>query len=310
MCALYTLSNDHVAKYNPRTKFYDKIKIGNGNSYFYDFALDGSSDNLFISDCKNSMIYTYNTRHNALDSIKSVRAPTYLEVGQDMPLLFAISEISQFLTLVNYKSIFAIEPRGHKVIATLPSGRNPVKFVASPDCRALYIIDREKDSGTSVLYKIDVSNKKVAGSLALNSPPGGMAISPDGQTIYISLTNEARIVVVGANSLSIDADIPVQDTADRRHKPGEMVVSPDGKKLYVTTASNIIAVIDLETHLPSMQIETKFNARTMAIDPVENLLYVACQLVDILVIDMRTDSIVKRMTIEPGDIKKIIVSRS
>ena len=66
----------------------------------------------------------------------------------------------------------------------------------------------------------------------------------------------------------------------------------------------------LEARLLSKQIEAKFNARTMAIDPVDNLLYVACYLVDILVIDIPTDRVVKRMTIGPGDIKKIAVGRS
>jgi len=52
MGVIYTLSNEHVAKYNPQTKFFDRIKIGNGNSSYSDLALDRSSDTLFVSDCK------------------------------------------------------------------------------------------------------------------------------------------------------------------------------------------------------------------------------------------------------------------
>jgi len=256
------------------------------------------------------MIYAYDTRHNEQDIIKTVRAPTLLEACRDTPMLFAISEISQFLALVNYKSVFAIEPRGGKVVSTLPSARNPVRMAASPDCLAIYIIDHEKDSERTVLYRINVKEKKVAGSLDLNGPAGGMEISPDGQTIYISLVNEGRIAIIGANSLSIDADILVKDSAGRRLMPGEIALSPDCKKLYATTASNSIAVIGLESHAVSKQIEAKFKARTMAVDPVDNLLYVACYLVDILVIDMLTDNIVKRITIGQEEIKKLIIGRS
>lgn len=310
MGTLYTLSNDHIAKYNPKTKFFDRIKIGNGNSHYYDLTLDRSSGTLFVSDSINSTIYSYDTRHNVQDVIKTVRAPTLLESGRDTPMLFVVSEISQFLALVNYKSIFAIEPISRKVVSTLPSARSPVRIAASPDCRALYIIDREKDTEKSILYKIDVNEKKVVGSLALNGLVGGMEISPDGKAVYISMTNEGRIAAVGADSLSIDADIPVNDTDGHRLKPGEIAISPDGKKLYATTASNSIAVVDLEARLITKQIEAKFTPRTMAIDPVDNLLYVACYLVDILVIDMLTDNIVKRMTIGQDEIKKIIIGRS
>ena len=92
--------------------------------------------------------------------------------------------------------------------------------------------------------------------------------------------------------------------------PGEMAISPDGKKLYAGTTSNAIAVIDLETRALTGLIETKFKAKTMSVDPVDNLLYVACYLVDILVIDMLADRIVKRMTMGPGDIKKIVIGQS
>lgn len=310
MGVVYTLSNDHVAKYNIKTKFFDKIKIGNGNSDFYDFALDRSSDTLFISDCKNSMIYSYDTRHNVGDVIKSVRAPTLLGVSRDAPMLFVVSEISQLLALVNYKSIFVIDPRGHKVMGTLPSGRNPARFIASPDGRALYIIDKEKDPVKSVLYKIDVDNKKVTGSMALNGPADSMGIAPDGHMIYISMAGEDRIVAIDTNSLSVAADIQVRNIDGHRYGLTEIAVSPDGKKLYAATTSNVIAIIDLGTYSISGFIDTKFNARTMATDAVENMLYVACYLVDILVIDMLTDRIVKRMTLESGDIKKIVIGQS
>jgi len=308
MGAVFTLSNDQVAKYNPRTKFFDRIKLGNGKSYFDDFALDRHTDILFISDSANNTIYAYDTRHNVPNAIKTVRAPTRLETCQDSPWLFVVSEISQILSLVNYKSIFVLEPGSNKVVSTLPSARNPVMFIVSPDCRALYIVDKAGDSEASALYRIDVSNKKIDGSLSLNGSAGGIGISPDAGTVYVSTAREG-ILVIRANGLNVESTIQLQDGTGRRLKPGEIVVTPDGKKLYATTDSNTIAVVDLEARVLLKLIETKFKARTLAMDPAENMLYVVCYLVDILVIDMATDNIAKRMTIGPGEIKKIAISR-
>ena len=137
-----------------------------------------------------------------------------------MPVLFVVSEISKLLALVNYKSIFVIESHDHKVVATLPSGRNPVMLVASPDCKALYLIDRDKDSGKCVLYKIDVDNKKIASSITLEGLPGSMQVRPDGRLIYLSMASEGRIVAIDTNTLSIEANILVQNADRRMYWPG------------------------------------------------------------------------------------------
>ena len=310
MGVLYTLSNDHVASYNRRTKFFDRIKIGNTNSYFYDFTIDVSSGTLFISDCRNSAIHEYNARHKSPGTIGAVVGPTYIQAGLGTPYLFVVSEVSKFMTMVNYKSIFVIRLQDNKVIATLPSPRNPVKLAVSADCRTVYVVDHEKGSAAYALYKIDVEAKTISGSLALNGPVAGMCISPDGRMVYLSMVGQGKVLVVNSDGLTVSGEILVQDSNGRIYELRDIVLSPDGTKLYAATGTKAIAVIGLENRAPLTFIQTSFNASTMAIDAAENLLYVACALLDLLVIDMPTDRIIRRMTMEQGVIKKILVGPS
>jgi DNA-binding beta-propeller fold protein YncE len=240
----------------------------------------------------------------------SVMAPTHLEAGRNTHLLFVVSEVSKFMTMVNYKSIFVIRLQDNKIISTLPSPRNPVKLVVSADCRTVYVVDHEKSSATYALYQIDVENKKISGSLPLDGPVSGMCISQDGAIVYISMAGLGKILVVGAIGLKLAQEILVQDSNGRHLELRDIIMSPDGTKLYAATGSKVIAVIGLKTGMSLTFIHTSFNASTMATDAAENLLYVACALLDLLIIDMITDQIVKRMTMEQGLIKKVLVGPS
>lgn len=101
------------------------------------------------------------------------------------------------------------------------------------------------DLGNSVTI-IDTSTNQVKGSVSPPIPAGllGVAVSPDGGTIYVADGNHT------INVISSPDDNPTFDTInlDDSLSPFGVVVTPDGSTLYVANAgSNTVSVIDTAT---------------------------------------------------------------
>jgi len=60
--------------------------------------------------------------------------------------------------------------------------------------------------------------------ISLPSNPGGLAVSPDGSTLYATLPSENKVVAVNTTSRSVIGTIDVSDS------PQQVIFSPDGKK--------------------------------------------------------------------------------
>ena len=114
---------------------------------------------------------------------------------------------------------------------------SPVSVVASADGKVLYIA--EATAGQVAVF--DIASGKVTKTIAVADSPTGLALAPDGGTLYVtSAVPDGRVQVVDVGSGSVTAGIA------SGHSPEAVVASPDGKTLYVcNTFNNNIGVIDL-----------------------------------------------------------------
>ena len=143
----------------------------------------------------------------------------------------------------------------------------PTVVAASLDGKTVYVANTEGKQ----IAAVDLASGKVVGSIAMPLAPTGLAISPDGATLYVTCAGPASVVcVVDIVGAKVAASIPVGHTAIAP------VVSPDGKVLYVCNRfDNNVAVIDLATKQETAKIPTTREPIAAAITPDGKTLFVA-----------------------------------
>ena len=114
----------------------------------------------------------------------------------------------------------------------------PKAVVASKDGQSLYVLNADAKQ----IAVVDVAGSKVIRSIALPAEPTGLALSPDGATLYVTCAApQGSVCLVDPNSGNLGATIAVG------HWAIGPAVSPDGKRLYVCNRfNNDVSVIDLE----------------------------------------------------------------
>jgi YVTN family beta-propeller protein len=118
-----------------------------------------------------------------------------------------------------------------------PEYLSPSAVAAGHDGKLLYVAAR---TANRVLV-VNAAKQEVTARFALPSPPGGLCLSPDGKTLYVTgAMPEGRVYVLSLPSGEIVHKIEVG------HTPVSPVINADGTRLYVCNQfSNTISVVDL-----------------------------------------------------------------
>jgi len=99
---------------------------------------------------------------------------------------------------------------------------------------------------------IDLTQRQIVATADLEAEPYTTLLSPDGQTLYVSVWGAAKVVLLDASTLApkdAQAAIPVGE------HPNAMAISRDGARLFVACAStNAVWAVDLASRTPSEQI--------------------------------------------------------
>jgi YVTN family beta-propeller protein len=121
--------------------------------------------------------------------------------------------------------------------------------------------------------------------------PIEMALSPDGNLLYVVCESSDELRVVHVPSRNVIARIPVG------HIPRGIAVSPDGQHIYITNAwSDTVSVIDAKALSVVRTLPTGFEPTGIVLDSNKDTLYVANRLSsDISVIDLRTGEETRRL---------------
>lgn len=98
-------------------------------------------------------------------------------------------------------------------------------------CRNVYVANSE-------LRRIEiyaVATGALQGTVALNGAVRSMDISPDGETMYVSLVGQRNVAIVTLSARAITGGIvtPIQD-----FEPGELAVAGDGTVIYLISNPN------------------------------------------------------------------------
>ncbi|UCE50678.1 MAG: PQQ-binding-like beta-propeller repeat protein, partial [Phycisphaerales bacterium] len=150
---------------------------------------------------------------------------------------FTISEVLHSYILVLLCTLFFLcaGPGGHAAYGD-EKYLSPLDLVADESGDTLYIV--EKTAGQIAI--LDVDDLKVTKTISVPAPPTGLALSPDGSSLYVTGGEpNGRVFVVDTKTGKVAKRFRAG------HTPNAPVVSPDGEKLYVSNQfNNNVSVLD------------------------------------------------------------------
>lgn len=118
-----------------------------------------------------------------------------------------------------------------------PEAISPAGIVIDDVRKLLYVVTRYNNS----LYVINLNTKKIIQQLRLSAEAYACQLSPDLQTLYISLWGGDKIVMYDTKKNQVFDSISVGDN------PNEICNTKNGKYLFVANANdNSVSIIDIE----------------------------------------------------------------
>jgi YVTN family beta-propeller protein len=178
-------------------------------------------------------------------------------------------------TLGGGNSITVTNIPANTTAATISAGsvQLPSIIVNSPDGTRVYALYEGAVGFPSTVVVIDTSSNTVVATISpVGEAPLGLAITPDGKTLYVADQIHA-VLIVDTASNTVTGTIPVTGF------PASLAITPDGTRLFVgLEGGNSVAIIDTATNTveaTSIPITCGFPIR-MAVTPDNTQLYVVC----------------------------------
>ncbi|MHC4744861.1 MAG: beta-propeller fold lactonase family protein, partial [Planctomycetota bacterium] len=144
---------------------------------------------------------------------------------------------------------------------------SPSAIVADSEGKTLYIA---AETAEQVLV-FDVAGGKIKKAISVSGRPSGLAMAPDGKTLYVT--------IAAANGSVQIVDLKTSKTVGRMkagHTPMAPVVSPDGKTLYVCNRfDGNVAIYDIASKKTAGTVKTAREPFAAAITPDGKSLFVA-----------------------------------
>ncbi|MBP1821147.1 beta-propeller fold lactonase family protein [Mycobacterium sp. OAE908] len=197
-------------------------------------------------------------------------------------------------------SVAVIDTASKTVLTNVKVGSTPVGIAISPDDKRVYVANGGSgtvsviNTTTNKLVDINPSTTTVD-SIKVGSQPSGVAVSPDGSKLYVTLRYSDSLAVVNlATPTANPTLIKVGDS------PRDVALNSDGSRAFVTNYDGTVSVVNTTTK----QVTTiatggpTLQPAGVAIDNVGGLVYVANGKDTVSVIDAKTNTIIRTLTID------------
>ena len=191
--------------------------------------------------------------------------------------------------------VSVINTINNSIWTTIPVCSNPVIPAINRDGTRLYVTCW----GGSIVV-IDTTTNSIIQTINNVPSPWGIAVSPNGKRIAVSLYFDASIAIYDAVTYSKITTIPVGNN------PQGILYHPNGSKLYVANlASSSISVIDVATNtiIQTIPVGTKTgnNPVQLAFNSDASRLYVANDVSNVVTeINVATGSVLRNIAVGSG----------
>jgi YVTN family beta-propeller protein len=186
----------------------------------------------------------------------------------------AKTNYSFFVTNEGSGDLSIIDGASHKVTATVPLGKRPRGIHSAPNGRLIYIAlsgspvappgtDESKlpppDRAADGIGIFDVASRRLARVLRGVTDPEQLAISADGNLVYVASEDAGKAIVLSTQDGHRVATLDVGD------EPEGTALSPDGHYVYMSSeADRRVSVIDTRTQKVVARIEVGLRPRGIA----------------------------------------------
>jgi DNA-binding beta-propeller fold protein YncE len=142
------------------------------------------------------------------------KRPHFPEEGPD-GMLYVTSELKE--------SILQIDPKTHRIVATMPTGSNTTHFFAmTRDGKKLFT----SNVGAATVSVIDVPAKKLVTQISTGSGNQRMTVSPDDKWFVTSIGQGRKMAFFRTSDYQLDFEVALDGS------PFVARFSPDGKAIY------------------------------------------------------------------------------
>lgn len=144
------------------------------------------------------------------------------EVKYLSPGAVAIDEKQSLIytALTTAKSVAVTDIATGQITGQIKLKQNPNSILLSPDASTLYASTGDAAGTVNV---INLSKKKVKSTVAVGHTPEGMALSADGQSLYVANRFSNTVSVIDLKKNKVTATIPAV------REPRALIITPDGK---------------------------------------------------------------------------------
>ncbi|WP_167568713.1 NTTRR-F1 domain [Brevibacillus migulae] len=266
--------------------------------------------------------------HLSVIEVDSMDVVDHIDVGYD-PMGVVVSPDGRLVFVSNFSghTVSVIDTGSHQVVNTIQVGQGPseivitpngrIAYVAnlhsstisvmdmqmyrvletvslhadsmviSPDGHHLYVAQRTQDA----LFVMNTSTHETVGQIAVKAPHG-IAITPDGNRLYVTNSGANQTVtVIDPSTFGIIEMIKVGNT------PTGIIMSPDGSRAYVAVSGDAaIAVLQLPSHTLEATISMDSTPEKLAISPDGKQLFIT-EMISNQVSILDTDSLHVKRTI-------------
>ena len=201
-------------------KMTDQMAVGESPEIF-DLSPDGKTLYASIEDESVMAAYSLETKAKLFD-VKTGGDPEGVFVMPDGKHAYVTSEGASVVHLVDLAQ--------HKVIKNIRVGKRPRRFVLAANGKELWV-SNELGASVSVINTDDNSVKqtlefKVPGMRSSDITPVGMALSPDGKTVWVGLGRANHVAEIDVATHQVRRNILVGKRA------WGLAEHPDGQTLY------------------------------------------------------------------------------
>ncbi|WP_051692062.1 cadherin-like beta sandwich domain-containing protein, partial [Pedobacter borealis] len=190
----------------------------------------GMSPNGVAVSPDGSKVYVTNYNGGTISVINAATntVTATINVG-DGPIVISVNPNGNNIYVTNFFSntVSVINTVSNTVVTTINVGNLPVGVAISPDGSKVYVTNYNDDT-VSVINT--ATNTVTATIPSSNASPGGISVSIDGSTLYVTGSDGVSVISTATNTVT--ATIGVGSG------PTWVSVSPDGSKVYVTNYSD------------------------------------------------------------------------
>lgn len=138
-----------------------------------------------------------------------------------------------FVALRSANALAVIDMGPGKEVARIPTGITPLSVLMTPDERYIFVANTGRPNGTSDnrITAIETATHRVAATIEVGDGPLDLALSADGQLLYVTNSNEKSISIIEVENLTARSR---RIRVPAVNGPYGIAISPDGERLYVT----------------------------------------------------------------------------